>query len=381
MYLKRAIRKDFISKLQTNKVSLLLGARRVGKTSFIKSIIEEFDQMYILLNGENSQTKEMLQEITTENYQSIIGFATLLIIDEAQKIPNIGNILKFIVDNIEGVKVIATGSSAFDLNNKLGEPLVGRKKTFYLYPFAQSEYDAIENRIETKSKLEERLIFGNYPELIHLKGRKDKEAYLIELTDDYLFRDILEFDGIKNADKLRNLLKLIAFQVGKEVSLNELSRNLGIHKDTVARYLDLLSKVFVIYKIPGFSKNLRKEVTKMDRWNFYDNGVRNAVVNNFSSLDYRADQGELWENYILSERIKFQKYNNVYSNNYFWRTYQQQEIDWVEEKDGNLAAYEIKWNAKKKVKIPSAWANAYPEAKFESINPENYLSWISKNKL
>jgi predicted AAA+ superfamily ATPase len=301
----------------------------------------------------------------------------MLLIDEAQKIPEIGQILKLMVDEIEGVKIIATGSSMFDLTNKLGEPLTGRKATFYLYPLAQREFAAEENLVQTKANLEERLVYGSYPELIQHQSNDDKAAYLNELVNSYLLKDILEHDGVRNAGKMRDLLRLIAYQVGKEVSLDELGKQLGINKNTVERYLDLLSKVFVIYRLQGFNRNLRKEVTKSSKWYFYDNGIRNTLIANFSPIGFRNDKGELWENYLLSERIKFQQYTGMIVNNYFWRTYQQQEIDWVEERGGELFAYEMKWSADKKAKVPSAWNTGYPESQFEVITTANYLDWIS----
>jgi predicted AAA+ superfamily ATPase len=299
------------------------------------------------------------------------------VVDEAHRIPDIGWNLKLMVDEIEGLHIIATGSSVFDLRAGTGEPLTGRKTEIMLYPFSQLEYGKYETLTETEARLEERIIYGNYPELIHLSSNEDKADYLREMVSSYLLRDILEFDGIRNSAKVNDLLRLIAFQPGKEVSNDELSRSLGISKNTVDRYLDLLQKVFVLVKIPGFSRNLRKEVTRHNKFYFVDNGVRNALINNFNPLSLRADTGELWENYLIMERIKFQSVKNLSQTNYFWRTYQQQEIDWLEEKNGKLSAFEFKWTNYKNVKIPSAFAQAYPEASFEVIDRKNYLNWIS----
>jgi predicted AAA+ superfamily ATPase len=285
--------------------------------------------------------------------------------------------LKLIVDSIEGIKVIATGSSVFDLSNKLGEPLVGRKNTIYLYPFAQMEFSKQEDYKETTLKLEERLLFGSYPELEYYEDWDDKMNYLKEIVNSYLLKDILIYEGIKQSNKMLDLLKLIAFQVGQEVSLQELSKHLGISKNTVESYLDLLSKVFVVYKVPGFSRNLRKEITKSNRWYFYDNGIRNAIISNFTRLDSRTDVGALWENYLASERIKKQNYTQKSVSNYFWRTYDQQELDWLEEDVDRLAGFEFKWNENRKAKIPTAFGKAYPEATFEVINRNNYLDFIT----
>ena len=377
VFLERAITPQLLNKLIANKVLVLLGARRVGKTRLIQELLNRhIKEPYLLLNGEDMATMAILAQRTVENYQRLIGTKKLLIIDEAQKIPEIGLALKLMVDSIAGLKIIATGSSVFDLSNKLGEPLTGRKYTFYLFPLAQMEYSGSENLVETRARLEERMIYGCYPELLSLTGNDEKEVYLNELVGSYLLKDILEYEGIKNSSKVLKLLQLIAFQIGKEVSLEELGKQLGISRNTVERYLDLLSKVFVIYRLPGFSRNLRNEITKTSRWYFYDNGIRNALINNFNPLMIRNDTGELWENYLLAERLKFQHYNGIHSNNYFWRTYQQQEIDLIEEREGNLFAYEIKWRSGKAVRIPSAWVKAYPESSFEVIHTENYLEWI-----
>ncbi|HBF89274.1 MAG TPA: ATPase [Bacteroidales bacterium] len=377
-YIKRAIREKFLSKMLPNKVMVLLGARRVGKTSFLENFIKDnISEPVLELNGEDISTSEVLSQRSVENYKRLLGKKNILIIDEAQKIPNIGQILKLMVDNIDGIKIIATGSSMFDLSNQLGEPLTGRKVTFNLYPLAQMEYSEEENLIQTKSKLEERLIYGSYPELIHYDSNEEKSAYLKDLVNSYLLKDILEYDGIKSSSKMINLLRLVAFQIGKEVSLEELGKQLGLSRNTVEKYLDLLEKVFVIYKVSGFSRNLRKEITKTSRWYFFDNGIRNTLIANFNPIILRNDVGELWENYILSERIKYQNYTGMIVNNYFWRTYSQQEIDWIEEREGNLFAYEIKWRINKKVKIPKEWKDTYSQSQFLVITPENYFDFIT----
>jgi predicted AAA+ superfamily ATPase len=319
----------------------------------------------------------LLSQRTAENYKRLLGDKKLLILDEAQKLEDVGQILKFMVDTIEGLKVIATGSSVFDLSNKLGEPLTGRKYTFKIFPLAQMEFSAIENSVQTMAKLEERLIYGCYPELVHLPSNQEKADYLNEMVDAYLLKDILEFDGIRNAAKMLDLLRLIAFQMGKEVSLEELGRQLSLSRNTVEKYLDLLSKVFVVYKLSGFSRNLRSEITKTNRWYFYDNGIRNALIRNYHPLSIRNDAGELWENYVLMERVKFQHYTKIKASNYFWRTYEQQEINWIEESGGKLTAYELKWNPAKTVRAPTAWTSAYPESSFQIIHPDNYLDWIT----
>ena len=376
-YIKRAVLDNFGSYLKPNKVLILLGARRVGKTQLIKKYIESSNEKVLQLNGEDLNNARLLEERTLENYTRLLQNIELLVIDEAQAIQDIGLILKFIVDNIEGIKVIATGSSMFDLANKLGEPLVGRKNTLFLYPLSQIEFSAYENYMQTTENQETRLIFGGYPELTHYQSWEEKQTYLREIVSSYLLKDILVFDGIKNSNKIYGLLRLIALQIGKEVSLQELGNQLQMSKNTVERYLDLLSKVFILFKIEGFSRNLRKEITKTSRWYFYDNGISNAIINNYNSIQNRTDIGDLWENYLASERMKKQEYQKIFRKNYFWRTYDRQELDWLEEEAEKLSAFEFKWNENKKSKIPTAFEKAYPEADFEVINKKNYLDFIT----
>ena len=375
-YIKRAIYEKFMKKLVPNKVMVLLGARRTGKTIFIQKVMEALKEPYLLMNGEDMEASDKLNKRSIENYKRLMGNKKMLIIDEAQKIPEIGLKLKLMVDEIKGVKIIATGSSTFDLTNKLGEPLTGRQSTFHLYPMAQMELVKEETSVQTYSRREDRLIYGSYPELLYKASSEDKTDYLKEIVNSYLLKDLLVFENIRNSSKLLDLLRLVAFQIGKEVSYHELGTQLGISKNTVERYLDLLSKVFVLYKVQAFSRNLRKEISKSSKWYFYDNGIRNALISNFQPLKFRNDTGELWENYMISERIKYQSYTGMIVNNYFWRTYQQQEIDWIEERAGNLHAYEMKWNTKKKIKVPSAWKDTYKKSKFQVIDPDNYLDWI-----
>lgn len=376
-YLERELEIDFDMILQPNKVLILLGARRVGKTELLKKQLSETKESYLLLNGEDAATVSVLSNRSVENYKRLLGDKKLLIIDEAQTIPEIGKILKLMVDEIEGIKIIATGSSVFDLENELGEPLTGRNITVRLFPLSQMEFNKQENLIETKGRLEERLILGSYPELQQYSGWDEKVKYLERLVNSYLIRDILAFEKLKKPDKIISLLRLIAFQIGGEVSLPELGQKLGIDKNTVDRYLDLLTKVFVLYKVNAYSMNPRKEISKSSRWYFYDNGIRNTLIANVNSLELRNDHGQLWENYLVSERLKYQSYSGMLVNNYFWRTYSQQEIDWVEDRGGKIYGYEFKWNSNKVKGTPAAWKNMYPNAEFMTIHPNNYLDFIS----
>ncbi len=377
-YIDRAIEGEFAKRVQPKKVLVLYGPRRVGKTELItRYLSDKSEDDYLLLNGEDQAVVSLMAERTEENYRRLLGSKKLLVIDEAQQIPEIGQKLKLIVDQIEDVSIIASGSSIFDLNNQLGEPLVGRKYTLKLYPLSVMELSKQENLVQTTSRLEERMVFGGYPELQHLPDRQDKVDYLNEMVNSYLLRDILEFEGIRKADKILDLLRLIAFQIGKPANLEELGSALNISKNTVERYLDLLSKVFVVFKVSGFSRNLRKEITKMSRWYFYDNGIRNAVIQNFNPIAMRSDVGDLWENFAITERLKYLEYNKRSINYYFWRTYDQQELDWVEEEAGELRGYELKWSTKRKPKAPGAWTKAYPDAEYHIINSHNYLDWVT----
>jgi len=374
-YLVREISDNIIKKLQSNKVVIVFGARRVGKTILVKEILDKVNEPVLSLNGEDINVHDKLANRSVENYKQILGSYKLLYIDEAQKIPEIGLKLKLMIDEIEDLKIIISGSSSFDIHKDAGEPLTGRKYSFNLFALSENEYNQIENNIVKIDKVRERLIFGNYPELIHLPDRVDKIDYLNEMISSYLLKDILVYVNIKNSQKIFNLLRLIAFQIGGEVSLQELGKQLGISKNTVEKYLDLLSKVFILHKIEGFSRNLRKEITKNSRWYFLDNGIRNAVIANFNPIESWNDIGSLWENYMISERLKYQEYKRISSNNYFWRTYEQQEVDWVEERDGSLFGYEFKWK-ESKAKMPTQWKNAYPDSSFEVINKDNFENWL-----
>jgi uncharacterized protein len=375
MEIIRKIESRIISFLEPGKVNILYGARRVGKTYLLKKIADEQNVSYLWLNGELPEVQEILATKNLNNYRNLFAGFQLVIIDEAQAIPKVGQILKIIVDELPHLKIIASGSSAFDLTNKLGEPLVGRAFWHEMYPVAQLEISMQENILETIKNKDERLVFGSYPEVINLVGFDRKEEYLKDLVNAYLLKDILSLEGIRNASKISDLLKLIAFQLGKEVSLNELGTQLGMSKNTIEKYLDLLEKVFVLKKITGFSKNLRKEITKTSRWYFWDNGIRNAIINNFKALNLRNDTGELWENYLIGERLKKNEYERANKEMFFWRTYDQQEIDCLETKNGEIAGFEFKFGLKFG-KIPGAFASAYPDASFQTINKENYLDFI-----
>lgn len=363
--------------LGKNKVLLIMGTRRVGKTILVETIKNNYKGQLLVFNAEDFDVQEILKNRSVANYKRIIGNATLLIIDEAQALPEAGAILKLMIDNIPELTIIATGSSSFDLANKTGDPLTGRSLQFYLYPLSQAEIATQEDALETIQNLEERLIFGSYPELFHLPGIQEKTGYLQQLVQSYLLKDILAYEGIRHSDKIVKLLRLIAFQCGAEVSYNELAGQLGISKNTVENYLDLLSKVFIVYKLGAYSTNQRKEVSKSSKWFFYDNGIRNAIVNDFRLLALRNDTGLLWENYLIAERIKKNAYQQKNVQYYFWRNYNQQEVDLIEVENGQPTAFEFKYSPAKKVKKPAAFDAAYPEADFQVISKNNYLDWIT----
>ena len=374
--IKRYIKNQLLKKLKPGKVLVLTGARRVGKTFLLQEISKELDQDYLFLTGEDFAVQDILERRSIQNYKNFLGSRKILIIDEAQKIPDIGPILKLMIDSIKDLKIIITGSSAFDITNFTGGPLTGRQTTFSLFPISELELKNSETETERLDNLSQRLIYGNYPEVLNIQNSDEKSEYLNEIVNSYLLKDILTLDKVKNPSKIFNLLRLISFQIGKEVSYDELGKQLSISKNTVERYLDLLSKVFVLYKVEGFSRNLRKEITKKSKWYFFDNGIRNVVIANFTNIKGRNDVGQLWENYIISERIKFQSYKKMIVNNFFWRTYDQQEIDFVEEREGKLFAYEIKWQDLR-VKLPKAWGKSYKNSEFSVINNQNYLNFVT----
>lgn len=362
-------------KITSGKVVVIYGARRVGKTTLITNFLKSYNGKYYLGTGEDRLLREVLESGNIKRITGNFNNYDLIVIDEAQHVHNIGFALKILVDQLPKLKILVSGSSSFDLSNKIGEPLTGRQRIMNLFPIAYMELANYLGNMDTLASLEQLLIFGEYPEVIISESISDKIEYLMTLSNSYLFRDILELENIRNSSKLADLLKLLAFQIGNEVSLNELSNSLGIAKQTVERYLDLLEKSFIIIKVRGFSRNLRKEVSKTARYYFWDNGIRNTLINNFNALDSRNDAGMLWENFLTIERLKKQAYTSIYCNNYFWRTYDRQEIDWVEEREGKLFGYEFKWG-KKKTKLPKAWKSTYPEAEFNIINKDNFQSFI-----
>jgi predicted AAA+ superfamily ATPase len=373
-YVKRAIG-DLDDLIQPGKAIVILGPRRTGKTTLIRHYLESTRYRYRLETGDNMRMNELF---SASGFRQIREFAEgyeLIVIDEAQKIKNIGEGLKILTDYTENLRVIVTGSSSFELLGQIGEPLTGRKITLTLYPFSQKELLGTMNRYDLKENLESWLIYGGYPEVVTAQNKQAKVRILQELTHAYLLKDILELDRVRNSQTLLDLLRLLAFQVGNQVSLSELSNNLHIDYKTVARYLDLFEKSFVIFSLGGFSKNLRCEITRKKKYYFFDNGVRNALISNFNPVNLRNDAGLLWENFLFMERLKKRSCERLFANIFFWRTYDQQEIDLIEEREGKLSGYEFKWGTKP-VKAPPRWLEDYPGSGFEVITPENYLDFI-----
>ncbi len=372
---KRILQQDILDRCFRGKAIILLGARQVGKTTLLKTIINDDIERALYLNCDEPQTAAILTNRNLKDLQMVVGAQRLIVIDEAQKIDNIGLTLKLMVDNIPNIQVIATGSSAFELRNQLNEPLTGRKFEYQMFPISTAEIYQTEGFLEVRKRLESRLIYGSYPDI--LNHESDPKELLRMLTDSYLYKDILATDNLRKPDVLDKLLRALAFQVGSEVSYNELAQTIGTDSKTVERYIELLEKCFVIFRLNGLSRNLRNELKKSKKIYFYDNGVRNAVIQQFASSDMRNDMGALWENFFISERIKYNHYRHYFCNCYFWRTKSQQEIDYIEEADGVFDVFEMKWNpSKANTSIPKSFMESYSVSSATIVTPENYVEFL-----
>lgn len=372
--INRLLKNQIIQSFGKKKVAILLGPRQVGKTILAKAVSDQSGMKTLWLNGDEPDIRELLTNATSTRLKNIIGKHELVVIDEAQRITNIGLTLKLIIDEIPSVQIFATGSSSFELANKINEPLTGRKNTFYLYPISFQELYDYSNLLEEQRNLEHRMIYGSYPDVINNSG--DEINVLAQLSDSYLYKDIFTFDKLKKPDILEKLLQAIALQLGQQVSYNELGKLIGADNQTVEKYIYLLEKTYVIFRLGSFSRSLRNELKKSRKIYFFDNGIRNAIIKNYRPLALRTDTGALWENYLLSERVKTNHYSRRWMNKYFWRTQAQQEIDYIEERDGNLYAYKFKWNPAKNIRFPATFSKAYPEAKLQVISRDNYSEWI-----
>jgi len=372
--ISREIQKSIETRLFKGKLIVVYGARQVGKTTMIIEIGNRYPDERIYLNCDEPDVRELLTDSTSTKLKNIVGQKKLVLIDEAQRVKNIGITLKLFVDQLKEVQVIATGSSAFELSNEINEPLTGRKIEYTLYPFSMSELKNEFGWLETNRLLEERILYGMYPEIVI--NPNENKNFLKEITRSYLFKDVLNYEGIRKPEVLEKLLIALAAQIGSEVSYHELAGTIGVDKDTINKYLDILEKAFVIFRLHPFSRNIRTEITKMRKIYFYDTGVRNALISNFNSLSTRIDKGALWENFLIAEKMKMNSALGIDVKSYFWRTSQQQEIDYIEESEGGLSVYEFSWNVNKKKKIPLTFSRAYETIASNIITTENYNRFL-----
>ncbi len=369
----RLLENEIKLKLFKKKAIILIGSRQVGKTTLLNNLFENKSEV-LWLNGDEVDVQNMFLTASSDRFKAIFGDKKIVIIDEAQRIENIGLRLKLITDFIPEVQLIATGSSAFELANNLNEPLTGRKWEYEMFPISFTEMVKHHGLLTEKRLLPHRLIYGYYPDVINNQG--SEKDILKQLSDSYLYKDVLMLEQIKKPDKLVKLLQALAYQVGSQVSFNELSNMLDLDSKTVEKYVDLLEKSFVIFRINSFSRNLRNELKSSKKIYFYDNGIRNSLISNFNQIENRTDVGALWENFLISERIKHLKYNKIYANFWFWRTKEQKEIDWIEEYNGQICTFEFKWNPKMKVKNPKMFLESYTDSTFEVVHKDNYEDFI-----
>ncbi|OGC07508.1 hypothetical protein A3H38_01725 [candidate division WOR-1 bacterium RIFCSPLOWO2_02_FULL_46_20] len=373
--IKRYIQKQVEESLFQGKVIIIYGSRQVGKTTLVKQILENYSGNSLYLNCEILSVNQAISRPEPSALKSYFGDNKLIVLDEAQKVADVGRVLKVLVDTYPDIQVIATGSSSFDLANSTTEPLTGRVNRYTLFPLSFQEISADSGRLGAEAGLDRLLILGSYPEVFLLPENPAKQR-LNEIASDYLYKDILNFENIKKSKVIVNLLQLLALQLGNEVSGQELARHLGISRPTVQKYLDLLEKAFVIFTLRAFSRNLRKEISKSIKIYFYDLGIRNSLIQNYNPLAIRSDVGSLWENFLIMERLKKCQYEQLLANRYFWRTYDQKEVDYIEERQGQLFAYEFKWG-QSRASAPKELLNAYPKTDFLCVNRENFLSFIA----
>jgi hypothetical protein len=372
--IERALEKIIKQRLNSGKAIVVLGPRQTGKTTLLQSVAEQSGN-YLLLDCDDLLIRERLENANTEDLKQLIGKHATVFVDEAQRVKNIGLTLKIIIDRIKPGQLLVSGSSALELANEINEPLTGRKWEYMLYPLSWQELTEHSGWLKSQQQVEQRLIYGMYPDVVNNFG--DEEAILRQLSGSYLYKDLLALGSIRKPDLLPKLLKALALQLGSEVSNNELAKLLQVSKDTVNTYINLLEKAFIIFKLEPFSRNLRNEISTNRKIYFYDNGIRNALIANFNPLSLRQDIGSLWENFLISERMKYLEYSTTFANTYFWRTKQQQEIDYVEERGGTLYAYEFKWNPKAKAKFSKTFTNAY-SSEVHFIHRDNFSDFVTK---
>lgn len=365
-------------KLFSEKAIILFGARQTGKTTLVRQLLDSVSETKLYLNADETIVRQELEDAPLDRLRRIVGTARVVVIDEAQRVINIGLTLKLLTDQFPDMQVIATGSSSFELSNEVNEPLTGRKWEYQLFPISWAEWRQSVPYLEARGSLESRLLFGMYPDVLNHPG--EERDVLSNLAGRYLYKDLLAYKGLRKPDLLEKLLRALALQVGSEVSFNELSNLLQVDKQTVANYVDLLEKAFVVFKLSPFSRNLRNEISTSRKVYFYDNGIRNAILGNFSPLSTRADVGALWENFVVGERLKANHYAGRWVQSYFWRTRAQQEIDYVEESDGQLAAFEFKWNPNARVRFPKSFAEAYPVVSQTTVTPDSMEEFLDVGK-
>lgn len=371
--IERHLKTRIEQKLTSGKAIIVLGPRQTGKTTLLRNIAEKYEK-FLILNCDDPFLRDQLQNINTAQLRQLIGSNQVVFIDEAQRVKNIGITLKLIIDEIKDVVLLVSGSSALEIANEINEPLTGRKWEYLLYPISWQEFNSHVGYVTAMQQLEQRMIFGMYPEVINNLGNEVET--LRQIASSYLFKDLLSYNGIRKPELLEKLLKALAFQIGNQVSYNELANMLQVDKNTISTYIDLLEKAFVIFRLQPFSRNLRKEISTSRKIYFYDTGIRNTLINNLNSFGFRDDQGALWENFMIAERMKYLHYQGLYSNTWFWRTQQQQEIDYLEESGGILSGYEFKWNLDRKYKVPAIFSETYPKSEIQVISKQNFLPFV-----
>jgi predicted AAA+ superfamily ATPase len=374
MKIKRELEQIINDRIYQKKAIIVLGPRQVGKTTLLNQVAQGLGKKTLFLNCDEPDVRKILDLPTSTQLKAFIGDAELILIDEAQRVRNIGITLKLLIDNFQEKQIVVTGSSALELSNSINESLTGRKFEYKMFPFSFQELVNANGSSNESRLLEHRMIFGMYPDVVNNQG--NEREILSNIVSSYLYKDIFEFQDIRKPEIIEKLLQALALQVGSEVSFNELSQLLGIDTATVQRYIDLLEKSYILFHLRSFSRNVRNELKKSIKIYFYDNGVRNALISNYNPLAIRTDVGALWENFLISERFKRNNYSLNYARFYFWRTTQQQEIDYIEERDGKLYCYEFKWNSNKKATLTTTFSANYPDSSFLVINPENYLEFI-----
>ena len=373
--ISRLLQKTIESRLFAGKAIIVIGARQVGKSTLFKLILEKQDYKALQLNCDEPEVRDMLSNINTAELRLLIADNRIVVVDEAQRVENIGMTLKLITDNFPDVQLLVTGSSSFELQDKLNEPLTGRKYEYHLYPISTAELMASNGLLGVKQTLEQRLVYGSYPDI--LNHADDAKELLMNLAGSYLYKDLLTLESVRRPVLLGKLLTALALQVCSEVSYNELAQTVGTDNKTIEKYIDLLEKCYIVFRLNGFNRNLRSELKKSKKIYFFDNGIRNAILQNFAPLSLRQDAGALWENFIISERIKRNHYLGLYANSYFWRTTQQQEIDYVEECDGQFSIFEMKWNPRRaNTQFPSSFLTAYDVKEKAVVTPENWIEWV-----